>query len=308
MKTVISVTLKLFFPMVLAGLFLAAASAAEEQAYSFPYKGYPYEGYYCFSGADFNGDVKGEPAIYRPSTGRWSILGVTSFYYGGRPGDVPVVWVSPFTGKASPGIFRDGRWHWKYDFNFYFDFGQAGDIPVPANYDGPLHDNMAIFRPVNGLWKVYAITQFYFGQAGDLPVPGHWLEDAKSCAAIFRPSTGLWVIRGDGASLRFRFGKYGDIPVPGQYKDGIWSAAIFRPSTGMWAIRNVTRIYFGSSSDRPMAADLGISSFLTYMFDEDPVVFRASQSLWRIKGAFYGGGNRRWFGTEGDIPVCGPHL
>jgi len=39
--------------------------------------------------ADFDGDGKGDIAIYRPSSGLWAVRGITRVYFG-RSGDIPV--------------------------------------------------------------------------------------------------------------------------------------------------------------------------------------------------------------------------
>lgn len=70
--------------------------------------------------------------------------------------------------------------------------------------------------------------------------------------------------------------------------------AIFRPTSGLWAVRGVTRVYFGSSSDEPVAGDFtgdGIA---------DIGIFRSSSGLWAIRGA-----TRVYFGGASDEPVSG---
>ena len=56
-------------------------------------------------------------------------------------------------------------------------WGQAGDIPVPGDYDGDRRTDFAVWRPATGEWFVIdsstgqprpAAQQW--GQAGDIPV------------------------------------------------------------------------------------------------------------------------------------------
>ncbi len=70
--------------------------------------------------------------------------------------------------------------------------------------------------------------------------------------------------------------------------------AIFRPSTGLWSVRGVTRVYFGSPSDKPRSGDYdgdGIADF---------VVFRPSSGLWAVRGV-----TRIYFGESSDTPLWG---
>jgi len=70
--------------------------------------------------------------------------------------------------------------------------------------------------------------------------------------------------------------------------------AIFRPSSGLWAVRDITRVYFGGSSDDPAAGDYNGDGIA------DIGIFRGSSGLWAIRDV-----TRVYFGGSADEPVTG---
>ena len=247
--------------------------------------------------ADFTGDNYSNIAIFRPSTGLWSIRGWGQAYFG-RSGDIPVPADYNGDGKADIAIFRPSSGLWSVRGLTRFYFGRSGDVPLPMNYrEG--YVTAGIFRASSGLWSFRGGNRFYFGRSGDIPVIGPWTTRSGSWGApriaIFRPSSGLWSIRGVS---RFYFGRSGDIPVPGDYQSSSavstrpWRAVIFRPSAGLWSIRGITRAYFGRTGDYAVPADYAGG------WGDEIAIFRPSSGLWSIRG-----GNRYYFGRSGDLPA-----
>jgi hypothetical protein len=78
---------------------------------------------------------------------------------------------------------------------FEVQFGDPGDIPVPADYDGDGTLDAAVFRPRTGTWHIRDHTIVPYGVFGDLPVPGDYDGDGKADIAIYRPSSGEWWVR-----------------------------------------------------------------------------------------------------------------
>ena len=134
---------------------------------------------------DFDGDGKLDAAVFRPSTGQWSIV---------RSSDNQVSNVT---------------------------FGLSTDIPVPADYDGDGITNIAIFRPSNGTWYTSQnpATNYgaiLFGQAGDVPVAADYDGDGKADVAVFR--NGTWYLNRSTAGFTgIAFGEATDKPVPNSF-------------------------------------------------------------------------------------------
>ncbi|WP_199918001.1 hypothetical protein, partial [Streptomyces virginiae] len=79
------------------------------------------------------------------------------------------------------------------------DWGQAGDLPVSANWDGSGPDNVGVFRPSTGKFHLRmddgSLTVLDWGQAGDLPVAGNWDGGAAANVGVWRG--GVFHLRND---------------------------------------------------------------------------------------------------------------
>lgn len=73
---------------------------------------------------DFDGDLRSDIGIFRPSDGSWHYLRSTS------------------TVGNAPGAVSGFAW------------GLSGDIPQPADYDGDRRTDFAVFRPSTGVWYI----------------------------------------------------------------------------------------------------------------------------------------------------------
>ena len=157
----------------------------------------------------------------------------------GQTGDLPVVGDWTGSGRIALGLFRDGTFILDTSGHLsgvstgqsdttYTGFGQAGDLPVAADWNGSGATKIGVFRA--GSWIVDyngdgiytgADRTYSYGQAGDLPVTGDWDSSGRTAKiGVYR--NGLWVLDYDGDNawtvpvlneLVIGFGTYGFLPL-----------------------------------------------------------------------------------------------
>lgn len=144
------------------------------------------------------------------------------------------------------GIFNPSNGQWTRDTNgdgsgtaeVNIQFGQAGDIPVPGDWDRDGDDDMGVVRVhANGQlqWildgngnNMYdgADISFFFGQAGDIPVVGDWDRDGDDDFGVVRNNGGQlqWILDLNGnraydfaTDFSFFYGVAGDTPIVGDW-------------------------------------------------------------------------------------------
>jgi len=198
-----------------------------------------------------------------------------------------------------------------------FYFGLAGDVPVPADYNGDGYADLAVFREgaTDARWYIRyspsSTETIYFGLPGDIPVPADFDGDGQCDIAVFRPDISKWLYRrsSDGTTQGLYFGLTGDIPVPADLDgDGLADPSVFRPSASpvKWlylsSASNYTQtvtVYFGTAEDIPLPGNYG---FDTDGID-DMAVYRPSIGKWFIRKSSDLQITGKYFGSGTDRPV-----
>ena len=172
-------------------------------------------------------------------------------------------------------------------------FGDAGDCPVPADYNRDGLVDIAVYRPSTGMWFVRNQFAVQFGDPSDIPVPADYNGDGVVYIAVYRPSTGTWDVCN---LLAVQFGDAGDIPVPADYNgDGITDLAVYRPSAG-----NVVRPQPARGAVRAIPATCPFPATTTATARQTSAVFRPSSTMWLVRNQLAVS-----FGTADDTLVPG---
>ena len=210
------------------------------------------------------------------------------------------VWADPATVRMRLATWRpsDARWRIMGAADPTFA-GVAGDVPVPADYDGDGVTDLATWSPTTGTWRIHnsgagTTEQLTLGGSGDRPVPADFDGDGRADAAVWRPSDGLWQVRGAPPVV---FGYAGDVPLPADYDgDGRADVAVWRPSTGTWLMYSGATYRLGEAYHVPVPAD----------YDGDGAVDPAAWSP-LTQRFFVWGMAPIAFGAPGDVPVPGQY-
>lgn len=219
---------------------------------------------------DWDCDGVDTPGLYRRSDGfvylrNSNTQGVadTRFFFG-NPDDVPLAGDFDGDGCDTVALWRpaearvyvinalgaDDGGLGSADYSFFF--GNPGDQPFVADFDGDGVDTIGLHRASTGFVyyrnansEGFADAEFYFGDPGDRFVAGDWTGNGMDTPAVFRPGTTTFYFRHSNtqgtADDSLRWGRSGWLPVGGAFGDlptpGPGTGCAVFPPDNVWNAR-----------------------------------------------------------------------
>ncbi|MEZ5175701.1 MAG: M15 family metallopeptidase [Acidimicrobiia bacterium] len=197
---------------------------------------------------DWDNDGIDTPGLYRRSDGfvylrQTNTQGIADIqFFFGDPGDQPLVGDFDGDGYDTVSIYRPSE-HRFYIINelgedgkglgaadYFFSFGNPGDIPFVGDFDGDGVDEIGLRRSSTARvflkWELEAGPadyEFIYGVPGDIPLAGDWDGNGTDTIAVFRPSSGIWYLRLDNTAgiahhaIRFEAPRGTTLPVHGRF-------------------------------------------------------------------------------------------
>lgn len=274
--------------------------------------------------ADFDGDLKTDLSVYRPTispdNGVWYISNSSNGTYQVRQFglglDIPQPEDYDGDNITDIGVFRPstGTWYNLSSSNGTVgtvQFGINNDIPAAGDYDGDGRSDFTVFRPSEGVWYILrssdaSVNILQFGLNGDSPKAGDFDGDGKCDISLWRRSTGVWyrINSSNGSFSAISFGLLGDFPVTGDFDgDFKMDQAIYRPTTGTWYIlrssdgNSQVLNWGGVSGDLPAVGDYDGDG------KDDVGIFRRSTGVWYVIRSSNGSFLIAQFGITDDLPI-----
>lgn len=199
---------------------------------------------------DWDGNGIDDPGVFRPSTGQF-LLRQPATVRVCNPSCIPLGTITTIT----------------------VNFGQAGDRPVAADWDGDGKDTVGVFRPSNNTFFLTNSNDLnppieittVVGASEDFPLAGDWNGDGVDSIGLFRPSITRYFLSNTNEVFQNSFtaiiGLSEDLPIAGDWDgDGDDTFGAFRPSSGTFSLSNDNIAFnlifnFGVAGDQPVAGD-----------------------------------------------------
>lgn len=237
---------------------------------------------------DFDGDLKSDVSVFRPSTGTWYVL-------------------QSFTNSLSAS-----------------QFGLSGDFVTPGDYDGDGKTDIAVWRPCSQFCGTFYVLRSSNGtllvQSWGAPVydplmvadyDGDKKTDFSVSTSASQPGGArLWSIlrSSNGSTLNQQWGVREDFPIIGDFDgDGLSDITVYRPNNNFFYVLK-------SSDGGLLAQQWGLTPddrITPGDYDGDGktdfAVFRQPTGTWYILQSSNGQVRADQFGANGDVPVPGDY-
>jgi hypothetical protein len=265
-------------------------------------------------------------AVWRPSTGGWWVMGgqwsqqVSAAW--GIPTDEPAEGDYDGDGKTDFAVWRKtesstgagdlGNWYIVYSSSSttaQYPFGQAGDLPAQADFNGDGTTDSAVFR--SGTWHIRysgsgTTTQQQFGLSTDKVAPADYDGDGRADIGVWRESNKTFYSLNstDGYAQTINMSPQTGAPVSSDFDgDGKADYAVYDASNANWHIRQsataaVITVQWGNAGDVPVQNDYDGDG------KTDIATWRDGNGNWYILQSASGNSPRQvQWGVSGDIPV-----
>ena len=173
---------------------------------------------------------------------------------------------------------------------FSYRFGQAGDTPIPADFDGDGVSDLGIYEPDTGIWHIHASSNGYSGKilggaVGDWPLAFDVTGDDKADNIVYQKNS-TWHISAseDGSYTGINWGGFGMIPFGFTINISADKLALYDPASRTFHVypggnANMLTLPVGPDDMIPVCADYdgdGLTDFAAFSHSSGEWVIQKS--------------------------------